>query len=63
MNETKALPRNVSMYPRQWDLVEEVSEKHGFNNTSTALRYIIEQFRRNAAEQTQEENREPVSVS
>jgi hypothetical protein len=41
-----AVARNVSMYPEQWDLVDRVDAYNGFRNTSTALRYIIEQYRR-----------------
>lgn len=44
--EDKSMPKTVSMYPEQWDLVEEVNDRFGFRNTSTALRFIINDYLR-----------------
>lgn len=44
--EDKAIPRNVSMYLEQWAAVEEVNEYFEFRSTSTALRYIVNEYRR-----------------
>jgi sulfur relay (sulfurtransferase) DsrC/TusE family protein len=40
------LGRNVSMSPEQWALVDEVDQLHALNNTSAALRMIVETYRR-----------------
>ncbi len=34
------------MYPEQWAAVEEINERFEFRNTSTALRYIVNEYRR-----------------
>jgi hypothetical protein len=34
------------MYPEQWEVVDDVDAYHNFRSTSTALRYIIEEYRR-----------------
>ncbi len=44
--EDRVIPRNVSMYPEQWAAVEEINERFEFRNTSTALRYIVNEYRR-----------------
>ena len=38
--------RNVAMYSEQWELVDEVDRFHGLNNTSAAMRLIVETYRR-----------------
>jgi sulfur relay (sulfurtransferase) DsrC/TusE family protein len=40
------LARNVSMSPEQWALVDEIDQFHALNNTSAALRMIVETYRR-----------------
>lgn len=42
-NRGRATPRNVTMYSRQWKVVDSVNEYYGLN-TSGALRLIVEQW-------------------
>lgn len=46
MDKSKVIPRNVSMYPEQWEVVDAIDNRYGFRNASTALRFIIEEYRR-----------------
>ena len=45
-SEDRATPRNVSMYPEQWEAVEEINERYGMRNTSFALRYLVTEYLR-----------------
>jgi hypothetical protein len=36
--------RNVSMFVRNWAVVEEVNARFDFGNISSALRYIINEY-------------------
>jgi len=38
--------RNVSMYSDQWAVVDEVNEQYDFRNVSTALRFVVNDYRR-----------------
>lgn len=49
-----AVAKNVAMYPEQWAVVEEVDQRHALNNTSAALRLIVEEYRRNRADRERE---------
>jgi hypothetical protein len=40
----RAIPRNVSMYPDQWALVESVAEDAGKLSLSAALRLILSEW-------------------
>lgn len=40
------IPKNVSMYQEQWEIVEAVNVQYGFRNTSTALRFIVNEYDR-----------------
>jgi sulfur relay (sulfurtransferase) DsrC/TusE family protein len=42
---TKAITGNISMYD-EWQIVEIVSQYHGFNNTSAAVRFIVREYAR-----------------
>lgn len=44
--DVKVIPRNVTMYPEQWATVDEINEYFGFRNISTALRHIVNEYRR-----------------
>lgn len=44
--DMKAIPKNVSMYPDQWAVIEEVDQRYDFRNLSTALRFIVNEYRR-----------------
>lgn len=46
LTEDKSTPKTVSMYPDQWAVVDEVDTRFGFRNLSSALRYIINDYRR-----------------
>ena len=39
-----AQPRNVTMYPRQWEAVESCAQERGFGSNSAALRAIVEEW-------------------
>lgn len=41
-----SMARNVSMYPDQWSIVDTVDSQYGFRNTSFALRFVMEQYRK-----------------
>lgn len=44
--EDKSTPKTVSMYPDQWAVVDEVDEINDFRNLSSALRHIVNEYRR-----------------
>lgn len=41
---TKAVARNVSMYPEQWQAVDGVDSQFDFRNTSISLRFIVDRY-------------------
>lgn len=41
--QEKVTRRSVSMYDREWKIVEEVSEQYGLANLSAAIRIIVNQ--------------------
>lgn len=45
------IARNVSMNASNWDVVTEVSRRYGLNNISAALRFIINEYIRLAAQE------------
>ena len=48
-NETDLGPvekRNVSMWPEQWRIVDELSRRFALGNVSTALRFIVTDYAR-----------------
>lgn len=49
--EDKHVIKTVSMYPEQWAMVDEINERYGFRNTSSALRFILNDYRRLTTEQ------------
>lgn len=46
ITEDKAIPKTVTMYSDQWDMVDEVDQRYGFRNISSALRFILNDYRR-----------------
>lgn len=38
--------RNVSMWPEQWQIVDDISRRYGLGSVSTALRFIVTDYRR-----------------
>ena len=38
--------RNVSMWPEQWQIVDELSRRLGIGNVSTTLRFIVTDYAR-----------------
>lgn len=44
--EDKHVIKTVSMYQEQWNMVDEINERYGFRNTSSALRFIINEYQR-----------------
>lgn len=40
--EEKVVPGNVSLYPEQWDVVEEVDQVLGLRNRSAAMRRVVD---------------------
>ena len=45
MNEQRAEPRNVTMYPDQWAIVDAYATEQGFT-VSLALRQIVKKWAR-----------------
>ena len=45
-DDNKAIPKTVTMYPDQWAVVDEVDEINDFRNLSSALRHIVNEYRR-----------------
>lgn len=37
--------RNITMYPDQWAVVDEINSRFDFRNVSNALRFIINEYR------------------
>lgn len=48
-------PRNVSLYPDDWQTVARVADTSGVRSLSAALRIIIREFERQQAEEEEEE--------
>ena len=46
MEEDKATPRTVMMYPDQWALVEDINEQQDLRSLSHALRFVVNEYRR-----------------
>lgn len=44
--EDRSIPKTVSMYPEQWALIEEINDRYGFRNISSALRFAVNDYRR-----------------
>lgn len=53
--EERHVIKTVSMYPEQWTAVEWINRRFGFGNTSIALRYIVNEFRRTQTDLFQSE--------
>ena len=45
--------RNVAMYPRNWAVVDEINARYDLGSTSSSLRFIISEYQRLAAEETE----------
>lgn len=41
----KVEPRNVTMYPPQWAMVDAYAKDMGYGNTSAALRRIVDEWK------------------
>ena len=41
MDDEHVVAANVSLYPRDWDVVDQVKERYGQGTRSAALRLII----------------------
>ena len=55
-NPTKTdevVKRNVSMFAHNWALVDEINDRFDFGNTSSALRYIINEYMRLTAQENE----------
>ena len=37
-------PRNVTMYPRHWQTVDQYAQDRGYPSTSAALRRIVDEW-------------------
>lgn len=57
----KVIPRTVSMYSSDWDVVDEIDARYGFRSTSAALRYIVNRFSHSASQaaETADQKEEP----
>mgnify|MGYP001350186779 CR=1 FL=1 len=51
MKNDEIIGRNVSMYGRNWAVVDEINTRFDFGNVSIALRYIINEYQRLTTEQ------------
>lgn len=56
-DDDKTIIRNVSMYSDQWDVIDEINDRFDFRNTSAALRFAINDYKRlrNGSQATQPE--------
>jgi hypothetical protein len=46
MNQTTVTKKPISMYPREWAIVESVNQEYGLNNTSAAVRLVCNEYAR-----------------
>jgi|CXWJ01.1.fsa_nt_gi hypothetical protein len=53
LTEDKSTPKTVSMYPDQWAVIDEIDAQFGFRNLSSALRWIINDYRRLKAQEAE----------
>jgi hypothetical protein len=63
MTEIKAIPRNITLYPLDIEIIQAVAEKMpdtGRRNLSAALRLIIREFER--MQQTEEDHNDQLIV-
>jgi len=51
--DDKIIPKTVTMYQEHWDVVDEVDAHFGFRNLSAAIRYIVTDYRRRMAGQSE----------
>lgn len=49
----KSTPRTIAMYSDQWAVVEEINDRYDFRNLSTAMRFIINDYRRLRSDTTE----------
>lgn len=42
MQDDQAIPKNVSLYEEQWEVVEEVNEALRLRNRSAAMRKVVD---------------------
>ena len=42
----QVIPRNISMYPEDWAIVDEVRKQYGYQGRSGAVRFIIRDWAR-----------------
>ena len=40
----KSVPKNVSMYPRDWAIVDALAQEYGFRKVSQALQLVVRQY-------------------
>ena len=48
-NNTRARPRNISLYPVDERIIEEIQARHGLSNASAAVRFTLRSFAREQA--------------
>jgi len=48
-------PRNVSMYPRDWEIIDCEAKRLDLTSTSAALRVIVREWRRMKDEESSSE--------
>lgn len=44
--DDKRIGRNISLYAEHWAIVDEVNERFGLRNVSSALRLILNDYQR-----------------
>lgn len=54
--------RNISMYPAEWQVVERVDQQHGLQNTSAALRMIVNDWERRQSHECRPQASKPEGV-
>lgn len=50
LGDTQVIPRNVSMYAEQWQIVDQMDQDLNLGNTSSALRIIVDRHPKLTAE-------------
>jgi sulfur relay (sulfurtransferase) DsrC/TusE family protein len=46
MTKQTAVKKPISMYPPDWEIVEQVNQTYGLRNVSAAVRHIVNEYHR-----------------